>query len=238
MDLSEKSDSIFRHPWELSRTHLIINELDKMKISGHVLDIGCGDAYFDHRLLEVFPQIRELWGIDIYAKEDIHSGKWNYVNSYEKISNKKFNCIILMDVLEHIEDDVSFMCQLHEYLMKDTVLLVTVPAFQWLYSLHDIQLKHYRRYNYKMLNQTLQKAGYRINNYSYFYLSLILARMFSRNKTQNLGMWNRSETNIVTKAIKNILNADYYVLRTLSRIGIHLGGLSLLAICQKDEKRK
>ncbi|KAI4452578.1 hypothetical protein C823_007162 [Eubacterium plexicaudatum ASF492] len=42
------------------------------------------------------------------------------------------------------------------------MILITVPAFQNLFSLHDIQLKHFRRYNYKSLYHVLDQAGYKI----------------------------------------------------------------------------
>ena len=53
MDLSERSDSPYRHPWELSRTEIILGELKKLKIHGKILDIGCGDRYFDKKLLDM-----------------------------------------------------------------------------------------------------------------------------------------------------------------------------------------
>ncbi len=141
-----------------------------------------------------------------------------------------------MDVLEHISDDVSFMKGLQKYLLNRTVVFVTVPAFQCLFSLHDVQLHHYRRYNYKMLYKTMQASGYDIKNYAYFYLSLIFVRIFSKNRTQNLGMWKRDENNPVTKLCRTCLDIDYFVLRVLSMIGIHIGGLSMFAVCIKKSR--
>lgn len=234
LDLSEKTESSFRHPWELSRTEIILRELKKLNISGNVLDIGCGDAYFDDMLLKRFPRIKELWGVDICAKKDIRNGKANYVNSYEKIAGKKFRFVLLMDVLEHIEDDISFMNNLQEYLDENAKVLITVPAFQRLYSLHDKQLKHFRRYSYKLLSQTLTKSGYYVTDHSYFFLSLIPLRILSKNTTQNIGTWNYSEKSLITRMIRYCLDIDYTVLRAFSKLGISIGGLSLLAICQSS----
>ena len=69
LDLSEKTESSFRHPWELSRTEIILRELKKLNISGNVLDIGCGDAYFDDMLLKRFPRIKELWELTSVRKK-------------------------------------------------------------------------------------------------------------------------------------------------------------------------
>ena len=166
----------------------------------------------------------------------IRGGKEHYVNSYDAVKGKKFDFVLLMDVLEHIENDVLFMESLKQYLKKDTVVFLTVPAFQRLFSFHDMQLRHFRRYDFQELHKKLKKSGYEVEDYSYFYLSLIFLRIISRRKTHNLGMWNWPESNLVTVAIKWCLNMDYRVLRFLSNKGIHVGGLSLLVICRRNKK--
>lgn len=162
MDLSERSDSIYRHPWELSRTDVLLGELDKLQISGEVLDIGCGDGFFDKELLKRFSSVTNVWGIDIYADSCVHAGKWHNVNAYREIEGKKFDYILMMDVLEHIGDDVKFLKDIRKYQKANTILFITVPAFQRLYSLHDEQLHHFRRYEYKSLHRVLEEAGYKI----------------------------------------------------------------------------
>lgn len=236
MDLSERSDSQYRHPWELSRTEILLKELNKLKIHGKVLDVGCGDAYFDKRLIQTFPQITQMWGIDIHAEQDIHKGKEHYVNSYDAIKGRKFDFVLLMDVLEHMENDVLFLESLHRYLEKDAVLFITVPAFQSLFSLHDRQLHHFRRYDFQGLSEKLKKSGYAVKDWSYFYLILVFLRIVSKRKTQNLGMWNYSEKNPVTLLVKWCLDLDYRVLRFLSKRRIHVGGLSLLVIGRRRKR--
>ena len=162
----------------------------------------------------------------------------NTMSVLMKRSGGDFDYVLLMDVLEHMEDDVAFLKELRKYLTDHTVLFVTVPAFQSLFSLHDIELHHFRRYNYKMLSKTMQASGCFINNYTYFYLSLILIRILSRNQTQNLGTWNRKENDLLTKLIKGCLDLDSSLLQMLSACGIHIGGLSLLAVCGQNDYRK
>lgn len=239
MDLVEKNQNTNRHPWELSRTDAILRELEKLNIRGDILDIGCGDHFFDHELVKKNNQIKSLWGVDINAKESIvTTGKEHYVNSYDELRDTKFDFILLMDVMEHIEDDILFLKELKKYQKDSTVLFITVPAFQWLFSLHDKELHHYRRYDIKCLKEHLDKAGYTILDWSYFYLSLIILRILTKNKTQNLSMWEKTEKSMVTKLVRGILNLDYYIIRTLSRMGFHIGGLSLMAICKYELKEE
>ncbi|KAI4452579.1 hypothetical protein C823_007163 [Eubacterium plexicaudatum ASF492] len=52
------------------------------------------------------------------------------------------------------------------------------------------------------------------------------------NKTQNLGMWMRKENDFITFIVRKCLNIDFALLRFLSKHKIHIGGLSLLAVCK------
>ena len=69
MDLIEVSENPNRHPWELSRTSCIIQVLRSLNIHGNILDIGCGDSYFDHNLLKEDPELC-IYGVDIFLKDE------------------------------------------------------------------------------------------------------------------------------------------------------------------------
>lgn len=234
MDLSERNHNVYRHPWELSRKDALLKELEKLNIRGEILDVGCGDGYFDKEIVKRFPAVKNIWGVDIHAENCVHQGKEHYINSYKELqkSKKKFDFILMMDVLEHIEYDVDFLIRMKNYQKKNTIILITVPAFQSLFSLHDKQLKHFRRYNYKSLHYVLEQAGYKMIDWSYFYFSLIVMRCLTKNQTQNLGMWTREEANFITFIVRKCLNIDFAVLRFLSKHKIHVGGLSLLTVCK------
>ena len=231
MDLIEVSENQNRHPWELSRTSRILKVLKKFHIKGRVLDIGCGDSYFDRRLAGEFKNI-QVYGVDIYLKKEIHEERVHAVNSLEHLPDCKFDCIIMMDVLEHIKNDKKYLTGILSYLKPDGKVIITVPAFMKLYSLHDRELRHYRRYDHGSLYRVIKKSGLTEIKWSYFYLSLIIGRLMTLNSTQNLSGWNHPEKSLKTKIVKTVLNIDFDVLYFLSRFKIHLPGLSLLSICR------
>ncbi len=233
MDLIEKKDGVInRHPWELSRLDSLIKEIRKYHNKGLILDIGCGDSFFDKNLLESDINISKLYGVDIYLKKKIDIKKYYAVNDYDKLNGKKFETILMFDVLEHIEDDELFLNETVSALLKDNgKIIMTVPAHQFLFSKHDTFLKHYRRYNIKMIKELCVKTNYKIVNYHYFYFSLFIFRLLFRNKGNEVSNWGYSENAFITKFIRTVLNIDYMFSKLMGRLSM---GLSLFVVLEKD----
>lgn len=237
MDLIEVSRNPNRHPWELSRCRSILRMLEDLKLHGNVLDIGCGDSYFDRKLAERFPNVC-VYGVDIYMKNELHEDRVHAVNSLEHLPDCKFNYIIMMDVLEHIKKDTEYLSDIIHRLKPDGKVIITVPAFMRLYSLHDRELRHYCRYEHSRLRCVIRKSGLIEENWFYFYFSLIIGRLLTLNRTENLSGWKYPEQDIRTRLVTSFLNADFDALKFLSKFGIHLPGLSLFSICRLKGDRQ
>lgn len=234
MDLIESNSVINRHPWELSRVESLIKEINKYQIRGDVLDIGCGDGYFDTELLKRNNNINKLYGIDIYQKEEYNKGKYIVINDYKKLKDKKFDFIIMCDVIEHIEDDSDFLKNtVKKLLKKNGKVIITVPAYQSLFSKHDEALRHYRRYNRKMIKELSKKASFKINKCHYFYASLVFPRILTKllNKDNAVNNWKYDEKHIITRIIKGVLNTDYFICKKMNRLSF---GLSLFAVLSEE----
>lgn len=234
MDLIEsKKENVNRHPWELSRVECLIKEIKNYYVGNTVLDIGCGDSYLDYKLIDEIRNIDEMYGIDIYAKKDIKDGKYSVVNNYKKLNNKNFDMILMFDVLEHIEDDAHFLKKTVMPLLKDNgKIIMAVPAYQSLFSKHDEELKHYRRYNIKMIKDVCEKSNFKIINYHYFYASLVFVRIITKllNRDNKVNEWNKDDKNIVTKFMKSFLNLDYHICKKMNKLSF---GLSLFIVLEK-----
>lgn len=76
--------------------------------------------------------------------------------------------VLLLDVLEHLDDDFGGLRAAHRLLREGGVLVVTVPAYAWLWSGHDVALGHRRRYVAAGLRRLVESAGYRVERLSYF----------------------------------------------------------------------
>jgi 2-polyprenyl-3-methyl-5-hydroxy-6-metoxy-1,4-benzoquinol methylase len=174
MDLKErkKLTSISRHPWELARLEVISKLVAPfLKNSNNedmnILDIGCGDLFFVDSYSKIVKA--KYHAIDnAFTNEEIealmkeHKDKDIFVNNnLEKLKlsgSGKAKIIFMMDVIEHIQEDKKFLTELleKEFVSKDTILVITVPAFQSLFTSHDRFLGHYRRYTNRSLRIWLQ----------------------------------------------------------------------------------
>ena len=97
---------------------------------------------------------------------------------------RDFDLVVAMDVLEHIEDDSGALRSMHRMLKRGGTIILTVPAFRFLWSAHDENLHHFRRYRAPELTREMERAGFRIVHASYFNFILFPAalaiRLFGR----------------------------------------------------------
>lgn len=160
------------HWWFRSRT-LMINTLMQQVLPQtsnlQVLDIGCGAGNMIHHLLrygqvkglEVDPRpVREarLRGYDV----DLHDAAAPY-----PFADGSFDVVTALDVIEHIEDDRPALQETYRVLKPGGHIVVTVPAFMFLWSNNDIINAHYRRYTAAELRRRLSEAGFDVKRLSY-----------------------------------------------------------------------
>jgi hypothetical protein len=75
----------------------------------------------------------------------------------------------MMDVLEHVDDDVGLVAEYASKVPSGTRFLITVPAFSFLQSSHDVFLEHRRRYTVRMVEGVIKKAGLEVERASYYF---------------------------------------------------------------------
>ena len=252
MDLVEHKNkqNESRHPWELARLEVIFSLFQKHlaeKNLENILDVGCGDTFVVSELRNRMPSTH-FYAIDpAFSDTMIADFQQEGISLYQHLSQlegnlKKADLILLMDVIEHIEDDKSFLKDLvsKNYIKNDSLFLITVPAYQSLFSAHDVFLKHYRRYTPKHLLSTLKSSGFEIIESGNFFTSLLAPRiigllkerMEGKKEAQGLASWQGSEKQ--SKLLKEILLLDFKTTKNLQRLGIKLPGLSTYALCRKS----
>jgi len=167
-----------RHWWYRGRRRVIRAELDKLPLPprARVLDAGCGSG----RTLEELVDYGEVSGIELDAQalEVARSRGIGHVQMgrLEELPwpDAEFDLITCLDVIEHTPDDRVALRELRRVCDAGGWLLVTVPAYPALWSLHDDANHHYRRYGRRMLCAAAIDAGWRVRRMTSFN-SLLLA---------------------------------------------------------------
>lgn len=178
-----------RHWWFVGRRAILgrlIGSLD-LPPQAEILEVGCGMGG-NVPLLRGFGRLTAV-------EADAYARGWTAERLGQPVLDgalpdrlpplaQKFDLICLLDVLEHVDDDAGSLAALRPLLAAGGRILVTVPAYAWLWSAHDRQLHHRRRYTRRRLLQVAAAAGLQARRSGYFNAILlplaVAARLLAR----------------------------------------------------------
>ena len=250
MDLSERPAEAFRrHPWEVARFgffRALLGDAGLDRRPVRVLDAGAGDGWFATRLLADMPAGTAVTCWDAsYAPADLARLA---AASPERLSfsaeppGGRFDLLVLLDVLEHVEHDREFLAGLVAGSLADAgSAVVSVPAWRWLYGAHDAQLRHHRRYGPRQAAAVVTNAGLAIVRSGGLFHSLLLPRAVHRAREALLPVrqppgastleWTHGEG--AARLVEAVLLAEARLSLVLSRTALSVPGLSWWALCRK-----
>lgn len=160
-----------KHWWFASRTRAILGLLDRFLETDAqrlVLDVGCGAGNMAHhlaaygRVLGVDPnpkplQVARARGLDVReASADALP-----------FADNTFGLVALFDTVEHVPNEAGVFAECYRVLRPGGHLVVTVPAFMWLWSQNDTLNAHQRRYTAPELASKLGQQGFQVLHKSY-----------------------------------------------------------------------
>ena len=157
MDVKEQNNMSLweeRNHWWIQTRFCYIDKAFSFIKSNQInaLEVGCGtgqNLWYIHHHDQHSKKVKKLIGLDPHAKDlnDHHldPSKTLLLHRFSDIDFQA-DLLLAMDVLEHIKDDLSALKLWSKTLKKDGIMLITVPAFQCLWSSHDELLGHHRRY--------------------------------------------------------------------------------------------
>ena len=248
MDLSELPEQDFlRHPWELARASFFLRELKcagLMSGSHRVLDVGAGDAWFAGEMADANDaQPTVCW--DIGYEQGTPSPRSRICYTVEKPSGE-FDLLLMLDVAEHVRDDQRFLDDVLSCAAPGSHVLFSVPAWPGLYSNHDENLRHYRRYHPQQARELLEGAGLTVRRAGGIFHSLLLPRWLGMLKqSREPGQtFNEAASHVpedlawhAGRGLRSCVLAALAVDGRLSRaavgVGLEVPGLGWWALCQK-----
>ena len=164
--------------WFVGRRRVIEKILQKYFFGKYfqILDWGCGTGG-NFALLSKFGQVLGVDSSDEALRFSRERGFTNLVKAgtlEEFPDQRRFDLLTCFDVLEHISDDTGFLRDSRNLLKPGGHILITVPAYQFLWSELDMVASHVRRYTKPELIRKLQTVGFVSIKASYFISILFL----------------------------------------------------------------
>ena len=233
------------HWWFVARSKIIFSMINRFlpdREQLEILDVGCGTG----SILKKLEKHSHAIGVDI-SEEAVKFCKLRGCKNVYKINQKEglffkdstFNLITALDILEHIDDDCAALAEYYRIIRKGGVLLVTVPAYDFLWGPHDEVNDHKRRYIAKELKNKVEEAGFTVKEMTYFDTFLfpffVLVRMGHRvSKMINSRYKPRSDLKMRRPWINYLLKIIFSLEDPLLKKLNFPYGASLLCVAEKS----
>lgn len=162
-----------RHWWHVAKRELVKSLLGPT--GGAALDIGCGGG----ALLTELEGGRNAFGVDLSTRALGHARTRGLPRlahaeaTHLPFRDGAFSAALALDVIEHHPRPERLVAEAARVLQEDGLIVVTAPAFSWMWSYADEVLGHYRRYTKETLRREIEAAGFEIVRLTYFHSWLL-----------------------------------------------------------------
>lgn len=202
-----------------------------------VTDVGAGIGLAGDFLADEYPtaSYRFVEPIEFLVAE-LESRFGSEANANDAAGYGGSRYVLLLDVLEHQQDDTAFLQELAAKMDSGSTLILTVPALQRLWSQWDVALGHFRRYNKQMLRELLVGLPFRAREISYLFPEMVPAALLRRHQ-RPAGELDGSDASTaefpdLPAPVNQLLHAVGSTTLMLRRWWP--GGTSLLAVLDRD----
>ena len=228
------------HWWFVARRDLACRALRRFApvARPRLLDVGCGTG----GTLDAVRALSEPSGIDLeplaleLCRERGHRRLALASATALPFADATFEAALALDVLEHIPDDAAAAREMARILAPGGIAIVTVPAYQSLWSRHDIALFHQRRYRAPQMRRLLEDAGLKVERLTYT-VSLLFPIAWAVRRLQRLALPADAPAKADAMPTAPVLNALLVgLLRMESAAALKVSipfGLTILAIARK-----
>jgi SAM-dependent methyltransferase len=201
-----------------------------------VLDAGCGTG----RNLVEFGDPETASGVDPSPEAVEFCHRRGLLNvrhgSLESLpfESGAFDLLLACDVLEHVADDSLALRELRRVADKGAYLIITVPAYRWMWSEHDVQLHHLRRYTLRALGRTVTETGWGLLHTTYFNSMLLPFVAGARIVSRGASRTGHTDLDRTPETVNGALAIPFKIEAALIRRGVRLpAGVSIGMLCAR-----
>jgi SAM-dependent methyltransferase len=226
------------HWWYRGRRRFLRTELDRLPLapSPRLLDAGCGSG----RTLDELAGYGRVSGIDLSPEavaaarrrghDDVHVARVEEL----PFPDATFDVVTCLDVVEHTPDDRATLAELWRVTRPAGLLLVTVPAYEALWSWHDEVNLHFRRYDSTSLRAAARASGWDVVGDTHFNSLLLAPAAAVRVAQRRRPPSGHSDLGLTPRALNGVLEWPLRLESRLVAAGIRLpAGLSLLGVLRR-----
>jgi len=231
MDLKEEAalgDAIHTHWYYQSKARMMAACTGACR---EVLDVGDGSGFFSRWLLQNGLAARAVCVDPGYDSDRSETESGRTIDFRREIAESSADLVLMMDVLEHVDDDVGLLADYLGHVAPGTRIFITVPAFEFIWSPHDDFLEHRRRYTLAGLRRVVTEEGAReIVGHYYFgaiFPLAVVMRLIQRGRAADRSDMGPQPA-VVNTALRAICTAERSVMGW-NRIA----GLSVVMLCEK-----
>jgi len=149
-----------------------------------MLDVGCGTG-INYSVISKYGAAVSTDASQEALKFSKSRGVGDLVRSNVEtlpFNGDSFDVVTALDMLEHVDDDLKALDELHRIMKVGGLLVITVPAYGFLWSEHDEALHHRRRYAASELRNKLTRSDFEVERISYYitllFFPILVMRFF------------------------------------------------------------
>jgi SAM-dependent methyltransferase len=213
----------------------IAEKLRTLNSALRILDVGCGTG----ANIEMLSQYGEAEGVDV-SDDALEFCRKKGLKVQKGLAEKlpyddeSFELTTALDVIEHLDDDVAGLKEMHRVTKTGGYSLFFVPAFMWLWGVQDDISNHRIRYTRAQIVERIEKAGYTVERATYanftFFAPILVGRLFMKLT----GIKPESENNINISALNGLFGKLFSAERhLLSRMNFPFG-VSIVIVAKKN----
>jgi SAM-dependent methyltransferase len=201
-----------------------------------VLDVGAGSGVFAKMLVEEGLAGRAVCVDPNYNDDWIGQRRGDRVAFVRSVAAVEAPLVLMIDVIEHVDDDVGLIAQYAEKAAPGTRFLLSAPAHRFLWSSHDEFLEHRRRYTLASLKSVVARAGLEILDARYFF-GFIFPAVAALRLAERAMRGDRRATKSALKAAPGWLNSALVAVCEIERLTLfplnRLAGVTAFCVAEK-----
>ncbi|HWN08376.1 MAG TPA: class I SAM-dependent methyltransferase [Pyrinomonadaceae bacterium] len=232
------------HWWFVGRRQIIKSFLDRLvrrlKVDAgteniRILDVGCGTG----ANLEMLSEFGEAEGVDVSTDALSFCRARGLANVKQgeaerlPFDNESFELVTGLDVVEHLDDDLAGLREMHRVLRPEGRALLFVPAFMFLWGVQDDISNHRRRYTMNELRSVVGKAGFEVERATYVNITFFAPILLGRLLMRVTGFRPASENNITIGFLNGVLGKIFGAESLALQHASFPFGVSIICVARK-----